>query len=154
MMPVMRTWEAEQLFEFYKNAAHLGRAMATRAGQALPESITMARFEMLDLIAGATNPVSPLQIAGDLDLTPAAVTHHLKHLQRAGLLEIAPDPADGRAKRVSLSDSGRQAHRDCMIALFPLTTRMLSSPSAAGIADANTTLKAFAHWLENDNSSD
>jgi len=148
----MRTPDAQQLFDFYRNATRLARSMAARAERVLPDDVTMPRFELLDLLAGETTPVSPMFLANKQHLTPAAVTHLLKHLDRSGWLEIMPDPYDGRAKRVALSEDGRGVHRDCMIALSGLTTRLLSELSATGAADANAMLVAFAQGLENDDS--
>jgi len=123
--------------------------MAGRADGVLPDGVTMSRFELLDHLESENRSVSPLQIAEGLNLTPAAVTHLLKHLQRAGWLEIMQDPDDGRAKRILLTDEGRIKHRECMIALSGLTTQMLLQFHPAKVAHANATLTTFPRWLAN-----
>ena len=138
----MRTQDAQDLFDLYRNAARLSRSMVGLADRVLPDGVAMSRFELLDHLASENPSVSPLQLAEGLNLTPAAVTHLLKHLQRSGWLEITPDPDDGRAKRILLTDEGRTKHRECMIALSGLTTRKLSQLQSESVANANATLLA------------
>ncbi|MFB2583302.1 MarR family winged helix-turn-helix transcriptional regulator [Herbiconiux sp. P15] len=46
------------------------------------------------------------QIADDLSVSRASVTQRLDGLRTRGLVEVRPDPADARAKRVRLSAEG------------------------------------------------
>jgi DNA-binding transcriptional ArsR family regulator len=44
----------------------------------------------------ARQPLSAGELAGRLDVTPAALTRHLRLLRQAGLVSVALDPADSR----------------------------------------------------------
>jgi len=46
-------------------------------------------------------------LAGDLDTTPRNVTGLVDHLERDGLVERVPDPADRRSVRARLTEAGK-----------------------------------------------
>lgn len=58
------------------------------------------------LMVGTLGRPGQRQLAEMLDVSAASITQRLKHLRAAGLVEIAPDPADARAHLVSLTDQG------------------------------------------------
>ena len=70
----------------------------------------------------------------------------LQRLEAHGWIMVRPDPADGRAKRVTITASGRRARAEALLALEPVTaeleqcsagvsaTRYRSSPNCALIS--------------------
>lgn len=46
-------------------------------------------------------------LAAALDVTPGAVSQHVDHLRRAGLVTVDVDPLDARARIVTLTDQAR-----------------------------------------------
>ena len=53
-------------------------------------------------------PLSPGEIAAELNAKPPSVTGRLKTLRESGRVVIRPDPADGRRCTVGLSEVGEQ----------------------------------------------
>lgn len=53
-------------------------------------------------------PGSQLALAQQLGIDRTVMTYLLDDLERAGLVERRPDPADRRARRVTATDAGRQ----------------------------------------------
>ena len=51
-------------------------------------------------------------IARSMNLEPSNISHRVKRLERAGLLERRPDPADGRATYARLTPRGMRLLRD------------------------------------------
>lgn len=47
------------------------------------------------------------EIARRARITPQAVSQHVATLEERGLVEVAPDPDDGRARLVRFSERGR-----------------------------------------------
>ena len=47
------------------------------------------------------------ELAALSNLDASTVSRHVQQLHRSGLIERTPDPDDGRAQRVALSDRGR-----------------------------------------------
>ena len=57
--------------------------------------------------AAVEGPRTQLALAQQLGLDRTVMTYLLDDLQKAGLVERRPDPADRRARRVVLTDAGR-----------------------------------------------
>lgn len=56
-------------------------------------------------------PVTPSEVATKLDVTLAAITHHINVLEEQGLVSRAPSPDDRRVVLVSLSEKGTDLAR-------------------------------------------
>ena len=69
--------------------------------------LSRAGREALAVLEGAGEPLSPTTIAQRLIVTTASVTSLLDTLERRGLVERRPDPADRRRLLVAITDDGR-----------------------------------------------
>jgi DNA-binding MarR family transcriptional regulator len=79
-----------------------------KARKNIPDAASLA---VLQVIAGAERDgrqIRPSEIADALDVHRSAVTHQIKALTEAGHMTVAPDPGDGRASLLSLTESGRE----------------------------------------------
>jgi len=79
----------------------------------------MSRTKSMILINIADGVTRPIQIAANLGISRQAVHLALVDLQRDGLVLIGPDPADGRAKRVSFAadQRGEDMRKDALHSL-------------------------------------
>ena len=68
--------------------------------------ISRAGREALAVLEGAGQPLSPTSLAQRLIVTTASVTSLLDTLERRGLVERRPDPADRRRLLVAITDQG------------------------------------------------
>lgn len=83
------------------------RALARRFDEALrPVGLTNGQFSLL-MSLNRPEPAGLSGVAGLLAMDRTTLTAALKPLERRGLLTIAPDPKDGRARLLSLTDAGR-----------------------------------------------
>jgi DNA-binding MarR family transcriptional regulator len=60
-------------------------------------------------VLDSLGPVSTNALAGALHLDASTVTRQIAPLERAGLIERRPDPADGRSSTIVLTDCGHRA---------------------------------------------
>jgi DNA-binding MarR family transcriptional regulator len=91
----------ECVLNLYATAAQLeakSEAAARRAG--FP---SLAAFNVLTILDGAQAPLSPSQIAERMLVTRATITGVLRSLERYQLIQITPNPADGRSRAVTLA---------------------------------------------------
>lgn len=85
------------------------RAVARRFDDALrPLGLTNGQFSLL-MALNRPNAPSIHDVAGVLAMDRTTLTANLKPLERRGLLTVAADPTDRRARRLSLTDAGRTA---------------------------------------------
>jgi len=85
------------------------RALARRFDEALrPVGLTNGQFSLL-MSLNRPEPAGMGGVASLLAMDRTTLTAALKPLERRGLLVVAPDPKDGRARVLSLTDAGRAA---------------------------------------------
>lgn len=89
-------------------AQRAARALARRFDAALrPVGLTNGQFS---LMMGLNRPEPPAlgAVATLLAMDRTTLTAALKPLERRGLVESSPDPADRRSRRLGLTDDGRR----------------------------------------------
>jgi DNA-binding MarR family transcriptional regulator len=83
----------------------IGRLMRQRVQG---ETLDTGSFWLLKALS-ASGPLRVTDLAACANLDASTVSRHVAQLHSSGLIERTPDPVDGRAQRVKLSDAG--AHR-------------------------------------------
>ncbi|BCI70311.1 marR family protein [Sphingomonas sp. S17] len=71
------------------------------------QGASLARAKML-MFMNKHAPVRAADIAECFSLAPRTVTQAIDTMERDGLVRRVPDPADRRAKRLDITDMGRQ----------------------------------------------
>ena len=96
----------------------------------LPKGMVAAQFSVLNHLASRPDGQTPLRIARAFQVPKTSMTHSLAMLERAGLVETAPNPEDGRSKLVRITQAGRAFRADVLAALAPDMARSLSALEA------------------------
>lgn len=119
------------------------RALARRFDEALrPLGLTNGQFSLL-MSLNRPEPAGMGGVANLLAMDRTTLTAALKPLERRGLLTIAPDPKDGRARVLSLTADGRAL----LAQAVPIWTRehgKLDEDLAGGADDLRAGLQALA----------
>ncbi len=84
---------------YWRMARLIGSALRTR-------NVTLAQFEIMAIL-NATQGISQQELAGHLLVTKGNVCTVISRMQESGLINRIPDPADGRAKQLFLTQTGR-----------------------------------------------
>ncbi len=86
--------------------------------QSLPGGMTIAQFSILNHFVRLDHEYStPAKLASAFQVSRPTMSATLARLERGGMVVIVPDPEDGRAKRVSITDSGRAMRERCIAQL-------------------------------------
>ena len=94
----------EQLGERYLSVHH---RMFRAVNEAMSEcGLSMARTKVLRRLH-EQGPTRQSVLAADFELSPHSITDIVDGLERHGLAERRPDPADRRAKLVAITDAGQ-----------------------------------------------
>ncbi|MBX9731217.1 MAG: MarR family transcriptional regulator [Sphingomonas sp.] len=122
-------------FEFFNEIGIIDQLSGTILDRALPPGMTRAQFAVLNhFVRLRLNEQSPAQLANAFQVTRPTMTSTLSRLARAGLVAIRDDPTDGRAKLVTLTNKGRAAREQAMIAVgkvLPLLDAVLDPDEVA-----------------------
>lgn len=102
-----------------------------RRSPLLAENTAMLAALMLWL----SGPRRPSALALSLDMTTSGTTKLVQRLEREGLVHKMPDPTDGRAIEIHLTDAGRTAIEDLMTDLAPIMELATKDLSTLGFHD-------------------
>jgi DNA-binding MarR family transcriptional regulator len=84
---------------------------------------------------GRSDPRSQLELANHLGLDRTVMTYLLDDLERAGLIERRPDPADRRARRIVATETGRALGCSLAKRLMAAEEHMLAGLDSPGERD-------------------
>lgn len=105
-------------FDFFNEIGIIDQLAGTILERALPAGMTRAQFAVLNhFVRLGHDERSPAQLASAFQVTRPTMTSTLSRLAREGLVAIRDDPADGRAKLVSLTPQGRAAREAAIAAV-------------------------------------
>lgn len=107
------------------------------------EGASLAQTKLLMFLHNQDQPARAADIAEFFGQAPRTVTGALDVLERDGMLQRQPDPHDRRAKRLSLTDSGRAA----MQATEPMRRAMIDQIFGALDADERQQLESIIDKL-------
>lgn len=117
-------------FEFFNEIGIIDQLMGTMFERAIPKGITRAQFTVLNhFVRLGFEERSPAELASAFQITRPTMTSTLARMEGAGLVSMRADPADGRAKLVSLTDKGRTMQAACIRAsqtLYPLIQTLIT----------------------------
>jgi DNA-binding MarR family transcriptional regulator len=122
----------------------LGRLMRQR-GQG--ETLDTGSFWLLKTLA-TSGPLRVTDLAVCANLDASTVSRHVAQLHSAGLIERTPDPVDGRAHRVRLSDAGAARIDAALRARRALLERSLESWDSRDLEELDRLLTRFAADVE------
>ncbi|WP_129669779.1 MarR family winged helix-turn-helix transcriptional regulator [Phytoactinopolyspora endophytica] len=104
--------------ELSKRIGFLNRLFLDATQSTLEElDLTYAEFEVLVVLRRAGEPYrrKPRDLTRELLLTSGGISNVLHRLERAGLIQRTPDPADARGKQVQLTAAGLAKARDAVL---------------------------------------
>ena len=90
--------------------------LMTRFERALPEHLTASQFGVLNHFVRLGGIYSPGELARAFQVTKGAMTNTLAKLEEKQFVRIQPNPADGRAKQVSITAQGRRMRERALAA--------------------------------------
>ncbi|HEY5845529.1 MAG TPA: MarR family transcriptional regulator [Microlunatus sp.] len=117
----------------------IGRLMRQRT---VGDNLDPGTFWLLKTLS-AQGSMRVTDLAAYASLDTSTVSRHVAHLDRSGLIDRTPDPDDGRAQRVQLSELGLSQLRESMNQRRALLLQSLRGWDAADIEDLDRLLARF-----------
>ncbi len=139
---------SEVYFRLFNEIGIINQLSSNRAERAMPHGLTMSQFGVLNHFVRGLPPKPPLELANAFQVTKGAMTNTLKQLEGKGFVQIVPHETDKRSKVVSISDKGRQAHRDAQMQLAAQFSDFSSAFTEEEIAEQLPGLEKLRIWLD------
>ncbi len=115
----------------------------------MPEGLTLSQFGVLNHFVRLKKVESPARLAKAFQVTKGAMTNTLGRLNKQGFISIKPDPGDGRAKLVEITDAGIEAHQACISALAPLLGKLNADLGVEDFTSVLPHLERIRIYLDN-----
>ncbi|MFH8407579.1 MarR family winged helix-turn-helix transcriptional regulator [Streptomyces sp. NPDC018019] len=113
----------------------------------VPEKLSFTTLSVLDRLAFHDGPVRLTELTRAAPVSQPGITQLVTRLERDGLVERRPDPSDGRAVLVHITEAGRRVgrsrHEVRTRHLEPLVARLTPDQRQA-LADALPALSRLA----------
>ncbi|MFK7753519.1 MAG: MarR family winged helix-turn-helix transcriptional regulator [Sedimentitalea sp.] len=85
----------------------------------LPKGLIAPHFGVLSHLTRVADGRTPVELARAFQVPKTSMTHTVAGLQKHGLVDVRPNPNDGRSKCVWLTDTGRALREQTIQALAP-----------------------------------
>lgn len=85
----------------------------------LPDGMLVSHFSVLNHLIRVADGRTPLDLAQAFQVPKTTMTHTLTGLASRGLIEMRPNPMDGRSKCVWLTPEGREFRNGAIAAMAP-----------------------------------
>ena len=152
--PNISRQQRDLLFTLFNEIGIVNQLASHRFERALPHNLTTSQFSVLNNFVRLGGDRSPKQLADAFQVTKAAMTNTLGKLEQKGFVRISADPADGRAKRVTITEAGKQAREEgiaaAAVAMSDLTEVVSKDVALALLPD----LQRIRVWLDEHRGED
>src|ERR1700737_1632624 len=134
--------EPERLGLRYLTLAYRVRKVVDK--HMIASGLSLARWKVLEILAGKGS-IRQKALAQQLGFAERSVTQAVESLAGDGLVERMPDPADGRAKLVTLTDEGAAALAAGTRAGAQVLQRIFGTLDPKNLASLAELLKSLDH---------
>jgi len=114
----------------------------------LAPELNISQFSVLNHFVRLGGERSLVQLAGAMQVTKGAMSNTIARLQAKGLVQVLPDPADGRGKQVSLTEAGMAARQRAVRLLGQGLAGLATVVPEAELADALQALRTLRIWFD------
>ncbi len=105
------------LFELFNEIGIINQLARARMEARLPDGLITPHFSVLNHLIRVGDGTTPQRMASAFQVPKTSMTHTLKGLVAHNLVDIRPNPEDGRSKTVWITEAGRQLRNDVIAAL-------------------------------------
>lgn len=127
--PEATTEEASRLlFAAFNEIAIIEQLARTRFEAVMPHGLLLPHFAVLNHLVRLGDDKSLKFLAFAFQVSKGAMTNTIQRLERRDLVEVRPDPSDGRGKRVFITAAGRAVREEAIASLGPEFSEFTSNP--------------------------
>ena len=142
------TPKQQALFTLFNEIGIISQLSSARLARMLPHGLTVAQFSVLNHLVRLEGNWSPARLAAAFQVTKGTMTSTLQRLVAKGLISLEPDPSDGRAKHVKLTEAGGVAREAALAAAGPSLGELNAALSPAEIDALIPSLQKLRIWLD------
>lgn len=138
------------LFELFNEIGIIEQLSRASLEMRLPKGLIAPHFTVLNHLVRLGDGRAPIDIARAFQVPKTTLTHTLKGLEAHHLIEMRPNPDDGRSKLVFLTDAGRALRARTVAAMAPEFERLGAEFDVERLYDILPTLRDLRVYLDDD----
>ena len=135
-------------FQLLNELGIIDQLAQNRAAKLLGPALNLSQFVVLNHLTRLGGERSLVQIAGAIQVSKGAMTNTVARLQAKGLLDVRPDPNDGRGKQVRLTAAGQAARAQAVAQLAGGLAELAALASETELRDALEVMRRLRVWLD------
>lgn len=128
------------LFDLFNEIGIINQLSTARLEAVLPDGLIAPHFTVLNHLTRVGEGTTPQRMARAFQVPKTSLTHTLQGLEKRGLIEMRPNPEDGRSKTVWLTEAGRQLRMQTIEALVAASHDLLGQVDLARLASIKPAL--------------
>jgi DNA-binding MarR family transcriptional regulator len=123
------------LFSFFNEIGIIAQLSRAAMEARLPKGLTLPHFSVINHLIRVKDGQTPLALAKAFQVPKTTMTHTLSGLLNHGLVDMRPNPKDGRSKTVWLTEAGRQFRETAIRSIDPDMSAIKSAIPEEKIAE-------------------
>lgn len=139
---------ARLYFELFNEIGIIEQLSRTMLEARLPEGLIAPHFTVLNHLVRVGDGRSPMDMARAFQVPKTSLTHTLKVLEARGLVEVRPNPEDGRSKLVWITQAGQRLRSETITALAPDFAALADAFEPGQVAGVLPALRALRVCLD------
>jgi len=104
-------------FALFNEIGIIGQLSRAQMEAELPDGLLSSHFGVLNHLIRVKDGQTPLKLATAFQVPKTTMTHTLMGLERHGLIEMRPNPKDGRSKCVWITEAGASLRNETIMKL-------------------------------------
>lgn len=137
-----------EIYQFFNEVGIIDQLATAHLEKVLPGGLKKSHFGVLSHMIRLEKRESPAQLASAFQVTRPSMTNTLQKLEAKGLVEIVPNPDDGRGKYALITQSGRETHKLAIEAVVPLMAQLLDTVPMKQIKAAMPLLETVRQYMD------
>ncbi|MBU4531481.1 MAG: MarR family transcriptional regulator [Hoeflea sp.] len=133
---------------FFSEISKIDQLCTTLVGKMLPDGVHPSHFAIVLHLVRAGDGVTPLSLAGAMNVSKATISHSIQVLEKRGFIETRPCEFDARSKQVFLTTAGRVFCEEAINAAARTFNHILSDHDRQTMTDALPGLATIRKVLE------
>lgn len=113
------------MFELFNEVGIIAQLSRALLESRLEDGLTIHHFTALNHLVRLGDGRTPIDLARAFQVPKTSMSHTLAGLEKRGLIQLRPNPADGRGKLVILTDAGRELRERAVANITPDLARMI-----------------------------
>ena len=140
-------------FDVFNEIGIIEQLSRTLLEARLPDGLIGPHFSVLNHLVRLGDGRAPIDIARAFQVPKTSMTHTIKGLEAQGMVEVRPNPEDGRSKLVWITHKGRATRNQAIADLAPDFDRLAAGFDVQRLQEVLPVLRDLRMFLDADRNS-